>query len=159
VVNIDTLHDHDFVHGLLYALRLRGQTSFGYDAVWFSQSVYAAYLKLQVLCEEGLEVRVRFFMRPHEIHGDSVIATQALGDSIGQSIAPFEAPYYDAFNIRIDEDSARELLEHLPLPLETWLELADTFMEAYRNWRIYGSVTPPEPERHVRRDTEGPYIL
>ncbi|HVE80912.1 MAG TPA: hypothetical protein VNA68_02100 [Candidatus Dormibacteraeota bacterium] len=122
------LGERSFVCGLLCGIRLRGVTRMSYTDQWFSECAHAAFKKLKKAARaEAIEIN--FNIRPHFIHGDSQVAIR--GIHANQAIAPFEAPYFDGFNLTISESDAHRLLEELPGSLEMWEKVTQAFLETY----------------------------
>lgn len=140
----------DFFRGILCGLRLGGTTRVAYDSVSWSLASERCYRALDAI-ESELGIEMRFAIIPHPIHQDSGYAAGGL--TLNQDIAPFEAPQYDAFNLRLSPEEALRILEQIQprLELQLWRELATTFDEALQGL----------PERSVvtRRRNNGPLIL
>jgi hypothetical protein len=120
----------DFFTGLLAALAYRGRKVISirnerFDAIL--ADVFADLLSKA--SDEGLDVRFR--IRPHFIHGDSVTVRDAVAAATQADLISLDNPEYQDIRFKIGRDDAEFFLERLPASKDFFLNLADSFLEHY----------------------------
>lgn len=128
---------NDFFLGLFAALRLRGRTAFSVRDDRFDAVIKDLYDDLAARAStENLDLRFR--VRPHPIYGDSRTVRKALTAAAQRRIVSFDNPEYLDVRIQLDEAEARRKLARLDVRAGLFEELAEEFLELYRD-RRYGT--------------------
>ncbi|MCW2524706.1 MAG: hypothetical protein JWO63_3041 [Frankiales bacterium] len=125
---------NDFFLGLFAALKLRGQSLFSIRADRFDAAIKDIYDHLEAEAEEA-NIELRFRVRPHSMYGDSRTVRRALTAAAQRRIISFDNPEYLDIRIQLDESDAERKLERLGVPPALFDELADQFIDAYRQRR------------------------
>lgn len=126
----DRLTADDFFAGLLAALAKRRKTVFSIRTDQFDPVVKEVYEKLAAnATAEGLNLRFR--IKPHPIHRDSLTIQNALARAAQRDIISFDNPEYQDIRIKLGKKDADRILETLPGRSELYDELAEDFLNAY----------------------------
>jgi hypothetical protein len=120
----------DFFAGLFAALASRGLTTFSIRIDQFDPVVKSVFDRLAVRAEaEGIELRFR--VRPHPVHHDSLTIQNALARAAQRDLISFDNPEYQDIRIKLAGDEARRILSKLPGGPALYDGLADEFVDAY----------------------------
>jgi hypothetical protein len=125
---------NDFFLGLFSALKLRGQEAFSIRADRFDAAIKEIYDRLES-SSEAEHLDLRFRVRPHSVYGDSQTVRKALTAAAQRRIISFDNPEYLDIRIQLDQSDAERKLKRLPVRAELFEELADEFLETYRERR------------------------
>lgn len=120
----------DFFAGLFAALANRGLTTFSIRVDQFDPIVKDVYDHL-VERAEAEHIRLRFRIKPHPVHNDSLTIQNALARAAQRDLISFDNPEYQDIQIKLAADEARRILDGLPGGPTLYNRLADEFVCAY----------------------------
>lgn len=120
----------DFFAGLFAALANRGLTTFSIRVDQFDPIVKDVYDHLAKRAE-AKDIRLRFRIKPHPVHNDSLTIQNALARAAQRDLISFDNPEYQDIQIKLAGDEARRILDGLPGGATLYNELADEFVCAY----------------------------
>lgn len=120
----------DFFAGLFAALAMRGLTSFSIRIDQFDPVVKGVFDGLAQRAEEA-DVKLRFRIKPHPLHQDSLTIQGALARAAQRDLISFDNPEYQDIRIKLAEDEAQRVLERLPGGPDLYNGLAEEFVDAY----------------------------
>lgn len=120
----------DFFAGLFAALARRGLTTFSIRVDQFDPVVKQVFDRLALRATDE-HVHLRFRIKPHPVHNDSLTIQNALARAAQRDLISFDNPEYQDIQIKLAADEARRILEGLPGREALYEELADEFVEAY----------------------------
>lgn len=126
----DRISADDFFAGLFAALSLRGMRTLSIRADQFDPLMAHIFDRL-VQRSPAESVDVRFRIRPHPIHGDSLTIQNALAGAAQRDIISFDNPEYQDIRIKLAPDEAGRILANLPGPAQMYQDLADEFVQDY----------------------------
>jgi hypothetical protein len=119
----------DFFTGLLAAIAFRGRRRLSIRGERFDALV--ADLVKELVARHGDEVDLRFRVRPHYIHGESTTVRDAIAAATQADLISLDNPEYQDMRFKIAPATADEILGDMPVGREVFLELADSFLDAY----------------------------
>ncbi len=126
----DRLTADDFFAGLLAALAKRRRTVFSIRVDQFDPVVKQVYEKLAAnATAEGLNLRFR--IKPHPIHRDSLTIQNALARAAQRDLISFDNPEYQDIRIKLGTADADRILQGLPGRPNLYDDLAEEFLNAY----------------------------
>ncbi|MGA9285246.1 MAG: hypothetical protein WBV85_07370 [Solirubrobacteraceae bacterium] len=120
----------DFFAGLFAALAIRGLTTFSIRIDQFDPIVKGVFDGLAQRAEEA-DVKLRFRIKPHPLHQDSLTIQGALARAAQRDLISFDNPEYQDIRIKLADDEAQRVLEGLPGGEDLYNGLAEEFVEAY----------------------------
>ncbi len=120
----------DFFAGLFAALANRGLTMFSIRIDQFDSVVKGVFDHLADRAE-AKDVQLRFRIKPHPVHHDSLTIQSALARAAQRDLISFDNPEYQDIRIKLAADEARRILEGLPGGAALYTELAEDFVGAY----------------------------
>jgi hypothetical protein len=120
----------DFFAGLFAALAIRGLTSFSIRIDQFDPIVKGVFDGLAQRAEEA-DIKLRFRIKPHPLHQDSLTIQGALARAAQRDLISFDNPEYQDIRIKLADDEAQRVLEGLPGGEDLYNGLAEEFVEAY----------------------------
>ena len=120
----------DFFAGLLAALASRGLTAFSIRVDQFDPVVKGVFDHLAARAEAE-DIQLRFRIKPHPIHHDSLVIQNALARAAQRDLISFDNPEYQDIRIMLAADEARRILDGLPGGAALYDGLADEFVSAY----------------------------
>lgn len=120
----------DFFAGLFAALASRGLTTFSIRVDQFDPVVKGVFDRLAERAEAE-DVQLRFRIKPHPIHHDSLTIQNALARAAQRDLISFDNPEYQDIRIKLAEEEARRILEGLPGGAALYTGLAEEFVCAY----------------------------
>lgn len=126
----DRMTADDFFAGLFAALAVRGMISFSIRVDQFDPVVKAVFDELVERAAEK-SVDLRFRIKPHPIHQDSLTVQSALARAAQRDVISFDNPEYQDIRIKLAGDEAEGILARLPgnPPLYEWI--AERFVSGY----------------------------
>lgn len=130
----DRMTADDFFAGLFAALARRGLTSFSIRVDQFDPVVKRVFDRLSARAESE-HLNLRFRIRPHRVHRDSLTIQSSLARAAQRDIISFDNPEYQDIRIKLASDEAERILNKLPGSARVYEELADEFVEAYSGAR------------------------
>lgn len=122
----------DFFAGLFAALAVRGEDTLSIRVDQFDPVVKGVFDFLSENAEQE-QVQLRFRIKPHPIHRDSLTIQGALARAAQRDLISFDNPEYQDIRIKLDAEEARRVLEALPGAPDLYDRLADRFVGGYAN--------------------------
>jgi hypothetical protein len=126
----DRMTADDFFAGLFAALARRGLTSFSIRIDQFDPIVKQVFDHL-VERAPAENLNLRFRIRPHRVHQDSLTIQSSLARAAQRDIISFDNPEYQDIKIKLASDEAERILTKLPGSVSVYDDLADEFVDAY----------------------------
>ncbi len=120
----------DFFAGLFAALADRGLTTFSIRIDQFDPVVNRVFDPLTELAKAE-DIQVRFRIKPHPVHHDSLTIQNALARAAQRDLISFDNPEYQDIRIKLGSDEARRILDGVPGGSALYEQLADEFVDAY----------------------------
>jgi hypothetical protein len=120
----------DFFAGLFAALAQRGLTTFSIRVDQFDPVVKRVFDRLQARATDE-DVALRFRIKPHPIHHDSLTIQNALARAAQRDLISFDNPEYQDIRIKLAADEARRILDGLPGGTALYEDLAEEFVGVY----------------------------
>lgn len=126
----DRVTADDFFAGLFAALATRGLTAFSIRVDQFDPVIKGVFDKLMERAPQE-HVELRFRIKPHPIHHDSLTIQNALSRAAQRDLISFDNPEYQDIRIKLGGDEAQRILSGLPGGPELYERLADEFVSDY----------------------------
>jgi len=126
----DRMTADDFFAGLFAALAIRGLRSFSIRVDQFDPVVKDVYDELAERAESE-SIQLRFRIKPHRIHHDSLTIQNALARAAQRDVISFDNPKYQDIRIKLAADEAEGILSSLPGGSELYEWLAERFVSGY----------------------------
>ena len=120
----------DFFAGLFAGLAMRGLTTFSIRIDQFDPPIKRVFDGLAQRAAEA-ELNLRFRIKPHPLHQDSLTIQGALARAAQRDLISFDNPEYQDIHIKLAQDEAVRVLAGLPGGPELYEALADEFVRAY----------------------------
>lgn len=120
----------DFFAGLFAALAKRGENTLSIRVDQFDPVIKSVFDFLAEKAEDE-DVQLRFRIKPHPIHRDSLTIQGALARAAQRDLISFDNPEYQDIRIKLGSDEARRILEGLPGAPDLYDRLADRFVSGY----------------------------
>lgn len=120
----------DFFTGLFSALASEGLVVISIRGDRFDKAVAEAFNKLQELASEK-DIDVRFRVRLHQFHNDSITIRNALYSAAQQGLISLDNPEYQDIRFKIKRTQASEILKTIPGGEDLFSELAEDFRKNY----------------------------
>ncbi len=120
----------DFFTGLCAALALRGYETISLRDERFGKATANVFQGLMSRAEqEGLDIRFR--IRLHPIHGDSIVVRDAILHAAQRSMISLDNPHCEDIRLKVTHDGAEAILQSLPGGKQLFMGLADEFLRFY----------------------------
>jgi hypothetical protein len=120
----------DFFAGLFAALSMRGLTALSIRVDQFDPAVKDVFDYLDEQADDA-DIRLKFRIKPHPIHHDSLTIQGALARAAQRDLISFDNPEYQDIRIKLAADEARRVLDALPGDPSLYERLADRFVGTY----------------------------
>jgi hypothetical protein len=120
----------DFFAGLFAALATRGENTLSIRVDQFDPVIKGVFDFLAEKAEDE-DVNLRFRIKPHPIHHDSLTIQGALARAAQRDLISFDNPEYQDIRIKLGAEEARRILEGLPGAPDLYDRLADRFVGGY----------------------------
>lgn len=124
------LNADDFITGLFAGLALAGQTTLSIRGDRFDRIMHGVFDEL-VERSSDADVDVRFRIRPHPVHGDSMTLRDAISAAAQRDLISLDNPEYQDIRFKFGPSDAAQILDRLPGGSELFNPLANSFLEAY----------------------------
>ncbi len=131
----------DFFAGLFAALAARGETTLSIRIDKFDPVIKRVY-DLLVERSDAEDIQLRFRVKPHPIHRDSLTIQGALARAAQRDLISFDNPEYQDIQIKLGGEEADQILRGLPGSPELYERLADNFLGVYSGEQDPEPVTP-----------------
>jgi hypothetical protein len=122
----------DFFTGLLAALAYKGRKVISIRGDRFDAILADVFNDLKEHAPEH-DLDLRFRIKPHFIHGDSVTVRDAIAAATLADLISLDNPEYQDVRFKIGRDDAEFFLNTLPAGKQLYLDLADRFLERYED--------------------------
>lgn len=119
-----------FFAGLLAGMASRGRRAISIRSDYFDELVAHVADDLRSRYSED-ELDLRFYVLPHYMHGYSETVRDGIAAATQADLISLDNPEYQDMRFKIDADEANEILQHLPLPADVFVSLADEFLKGY----------------------------
>src|SRR4051794_28362718 len=96
----------DFFAGLFAALIEKGQKTLSIRVDRFDPAIASVFGSLQEQAGKHGDLTIRFRVRPHPVHGDSMTVRNALAAAAQRDIISFDNPEYQDIRIKLSVDDA-----------------------------------------------------
>lgn len=120
----------DFFAGLFAALAARGLTTLSIRVDQFDPVIKGVYDNLALRASDE-DIELRFRIKPHPIHRDSLTIQGALSRAAQRDLISFDNPEYQDIRIKLADDEANQILVGLPGGQALYEQLADEFVGEY----------------------------
>jgi hypothetical protein len=120
----------DFFAGLFAALAARGENTLSIRVDQFDPVIKEVFDYLSANAEKE-NVQLRFRIKPHPIHRDSLAIQGALARAAQRDLISFDNPEYQDIRIKLGGEEARRILAGLPGAPDLYERLAERFAGGY----------------------------
>jgi hypothetical protein len=120
----------DFFAGLFAALAERGEKTLSIRIDQFDPVIKGLFDYLAENAEQE-DVQLRFRIKPHPIHRDSLTVQGALARAAQRDLISFDNPEYQDIRIKLGTEEARRILKGLPGAPDLYERLAERFVGGY----------------------------
>ena len=125
------LHTSDFITGLIAGLALENVHVLSLRNNRFDRAMERLFEDLKKeATEQGLNIRFR--IRTHPVHGDSVLIQQALYEAAQRDLVSLDNPEFQDIRLKISSDEAPSYLNNVPGSPEMYQRLAKLLIEYYQ---------------------------
>lgn len=120
----------DFFSGLFAALALEGRRKISIRNERFDRALDYVYRKLAKHSQsKGIDLRFR--IRLHPIHGDSVTVRDAIAHAAQRDLISLDNPEFQDIQLKLEAPEARAILNSVPGKSALFLPLARDFLLHY----------------------------
>ncbi|HEY3128428.1 MAG TPA: hypothetical protein VGL91_03145 [Acidobacteriota bacterium] len=131
----ENLYLPDLMTGLLSALSLRGVSTLSRRSNRLDLAFETLFHDVQKEAKKN-NLKVRFRIRTHPIHGDSLEVRQALYEAAQRDLVSFDNPEFQDVRLKISSEEALLYLADLPGSTEMYERLAEQLMQYYRDQKM-----------------------
>jgi hypothetical protein len=120
----------DFFSGLFAALAMKGWTRISIRNERFDRALVHVFEKLARLSSER-GVDLRFRIRLHPMHGDSVTVRDAIAHAAQRDLISLDNPEFQDIRLKLEKNDAEAILSAVPGKKKLFMPLAEEFAHQY----------------------------